>query len=256
MPTPTVVQFEITGRDGDALSRFYARLFGWEMQETGTPGYYRVVANDMGISGAVGPSWDGGPGQVTVLVEVADLQETLSRAEALGGTRCGEPHEVPKAGLTFTYVTDPEGHVVGLAQGLQRALAQFESTRGESRATLAAVEFEITGHDGAALSRFYACLFGWQFHESTITPGVHLVAASEAGISGHTASSWDGGAGWLTIYVEVPDLHGRLALAAELGGTIIRPPHEIPPAGISFAFVADPEGHVVGLRERAPSLGR
>jgi predicted enzyme related to lactoylglutathione lyase len=250
MATATVVQFEITGRDGEALNRFYAGLFGWEMQRTGTPGYCRVVASETGISGAVGPSWDDGPGQVTVLVEVADLQETLSRAAELGGTSCGKPHEVPQASLAFTYIADPEGHVIGISQGLQCALERFESTRSESKGALGAVQFEIAGHDSDGLSRFYASLFGWQFRASTVTPGIQLVAADEAGISGHIARSWDGGAGWVTFYVDVPDLHSRLSLAEELGGTIIRPPHEIPQVSITFALIADPEGHVVGLRER------
>lgn len=77
---------------------------------------------------------------MTILVEMADLEETLSLAEELGGTvigassgRAGQKaqwrgryYEVPQAGIRFAYVADPEGHVVGLAQGLQRGLELFE----------------------------------------------------------------------------------------------------------------------------------
>jgi hypothetical protein len=75
----------LTGRDGAGRQRFYARLFGWQTQSTGTPGYGRILAGKNGIPGAIGNSWDGGA----------------------------------------AFVADPEGHVVGLAQGLQRGLEQL-----------------------------------------------------------------------------------------------------------------------------------
>jgi predicted enzyme related to lactoylglutathione lyase len=66
MAKPAVVQFEITGKDSAALSRFYASLFGWEIQTTATPGYYLVGANEKGIPGGIGPSRDGGSGRLTL----------------------------------------------------------------------------------------------------------------------------------------------------------------------------------------------
>jgi predicted enzyme related to lactoylglutathione lyase len=118
---PAVVQFEVTGKDSADLKRFYAILFGWEMHESPiTPGYYRVGADEPGIPGGIGPSQDGGAGWVTFFVEVDDLQEHLSRAEELGGTIVRPPKEVPQAGLTFAFVADFEGHVVGLTHGLRR----------------------------------------------------------------------------------------------------------------------------------------
>jgi predicted enzyme related to lactoylglutathione lyase len=140
-----VVQFEITGRDSVALRRFYAILFGWTMRTTGSLAYSRVLSDDAGIPGAVGDSWDGGPGQATIVVEVDNLEGTLDLAEVLGGkaigasaTRDGQKaewrgryYEVPQTGIRFAYVADPDGHVVGIAQGLQRALAQFELGRGQ-----------------------------------------------------------------------------------------------------------------------------
>lgn len=128
MHQASVVQFEITGKDSVALKRFYAGLFGWAMQATPTPGYYVVGPNEKGIPGGIGTSRDGGSGQVTFYVEVADLQEHLSYAEELGGRIIGPPHEVrsPQGTFTYAFVADPEGHVVGLAKGLEQALAQVQ----------------------------------------------------------------------------------------------------------------------------------
>jgi predicted enzyme related to lactoylglutathione lyase len=138
MNRPRVVQFEITGRDAGRLQAFYRDLFGWQLQ--GTPGgqtatYRRTSAADTGLPGAVGPTrsgpnaardadWDGGSGQLTVYVEVEDIEQVVARAEKLGGTIVAPVHEVPGKRLRLAFVADPEGHVVGLSQGLQDAIRQ------------------------------------------------------------------------------------------------------------------------------------
>ena len=139
-PAGSAIQFEISGRDSARLQDLYARLFGWAIQQTGTPGYGRVVAYQDGIPGAIGPGWDGRSRRVTVYVEVAHLEATRMRAEQLGGTVLDGPghgvaqpgrvprwsderraDEVPEAGVSFTFIADPEGNVIGESHGLRRA---------------------------------------------------------------------------------------------------------------------------------------
>jgi len=116
---PSVGWFEVTGRDGPALQRFYADLFGWEVTDAGQ-GYGLVAAQEKGIGGGIGTSADGGARGVTFYVEVDDVAAFLARAEALGGATVVHPTEVPSAGLTFAFFADPEGHVVGLSRGAVR----------------------------------------------------------------------------------------------------------------------------------------
>ena len=66
-----------------------------------------------------------------------------------------------------------------------------------------------------------------------------------------TRSQWDSarptpkiGPGHVTFYVEVEDPAAYLARAEKLGGKTVVPPTEIPKSGLTFAFFADPEGHV------------
>jgi uncharacterized protein len=138
MNKPAVVQFEITGRDPAALHQFYANLFGWDLQTTpggSTSSYKRTSAAETGLPGAIGPTrsgpnvareddWDGGSGQLTVYVEVDDLPESLLAAQRLGGSIIAPIHEVPGRQLSVALISDPEGHVVGLSEGLQQALEQ------------------------------------------------------------------------------------------------------------------------------------
>jgi predicted enzyme related to lactoylglutathione lyase len=120
----TVVQVEITGKDSDALRRFYGSLFGWPMRETPTPGYRLTAMDRSGISVGIGRSRDGQTPRLTAYVEVEDIREHLSYAEELGGSVISQPFEVHTHRGQFTYalVADPAGNLVGLSSGLERAL--------------------------------------------------------------------------------------------------------------------------------------
>jgi uncharacterized protein len=116
-----VVHFEITGRDGAAMRRFYGELFDWPI-DADNPMDYGIVAREdnlnadgIGIGGgiAVGPA--GYPGHVTFYVEVPDVEASLAHVEQMGGARMMGPEEV-QPGLVIGLFTDPEGHVIGVMQ--------------------------------------------------------------------------------------------------------------------------------------------
>ena len=118
MAKPAVAWFEVTGKDGPALQRFYSQLFGWKVNDPGDgSGYGLVEANEGGIGGGIGAAADGGPGGVSFYVEVANVATYLAKAEKLGGTTVVPPTVIPGFGLTFAFFADPEGHVVGLSKG-------------------------------------------------------------------------------------------------------------------------------------------
>jgi predicted enzyme related to lactoylglutathione lyase len=111
--------------------------------------------------------------------------------------------------------------------------------------------FEITGKNGPKMQQFYSSLFGWSIQDAADGSGYGLVQAAEKGIGGGIGAAQDGGPGAVTFYVEVDDPAAYLKKVGELGGTTIVPPTEIPQYGLTFAFFADPEGHVVGLSKGA-----
>jgi predicted enzyme related to lactoylglutathione lyase len=112
----SVVHFEILGPDGAALQKYYADLFGWEINTDNPANYGMVTPIAPGIGGGVGPSQDGKP-FVTVYVDCDDLQASLDKAVTLGGTKLMDPMDIP-GGPAIAMFTDPAGNVVGLVKGM------------------------------------------------------------------------------------------------------------------------------------------
>ncbi|MBV9169528.1 MAG: VOC family protein [Chloroflexi bacterium] len=111
--------------------------------------------------------------------------------------------------------------------------------------------FEIIGKDGPKLQQFYSRLFDWNVQDAGDGSGYGLVQAANKGIGGGIGAAQDGDAGHVTFYVEVDDVAAYLDKVSNLGGKIIVPPTDIPQFGLTFAFFADPEGHMVGLSKGA-----
>jgi uncharacterized protein len=74
-----------------------------------------VNADGVGIGGGVGPGPEGYEGHVTFYVEVPDVEEALSRAESLGGSRMMGPETI-MGQVELGQFKDPEGHVVGVVK--------------------------------------------------------------------------------------------------------------------------------------------
>jgi predicted enzyme related to lactoylglutathione lyase len=109
-----VIHFEIVGRDGAALQRFYSDLFEWTFDAN--PGGYGIsAANRTGIDVGVGSTPDGSAGHVTGYVSVSDIDATVARVTELGGRLIMPKYTVGPA--TLALVADPEGHILGLSEG-------------------------------------------------------------------------------------------------------------------------------------------
>jgi predicted enzyme related to lactoylglutathione lyase len=106
--------FEVLGSDAARTQRFYCDLFGWTVDETGFPGY-RLVDTGAGgdaIGGGLGSSSEG-HGWGTVYAHVPNVEETLARAEALGGSRVYGPNAVDGHMQTGA-LRDPASNVFGV----------------------------------------------------------------------------------------------------------------------------------------------
>ena len=115
MAEPRVIHLEIVGKDQKALQGFWSQLLGWKL-DTNTPsGYGMTDPADTGIVVGVGATPDGSAGHVTGYVRVDDIDATLARAVALGGSIV-MPKFSPSPDAVLGLVADAEGHVIGLSE--------------------------------------------------------------------------------------------------------------------------------------------
>jgi predicted enzyme related to lactoylglutathione lyase len=114
MPHP-VVHWEIAGRDGERLQKFYAGLFDWKIQVNPEMNYGLVQTG--GIDGGIFGAGNDTPPYVTFYVQVDDLQAYLEKAESLGGKTMVPPTPIPGHG-SFALFRDPDGNTIGLFKGL------------------------------------------------------------------------------------------------------------------------------------------
>jgi predicted enzyme related to lactoylglutathione lyase len=110
-----IIHAEVLGRDAAALGRFFADVFGWNI-DTNNPGGYGMTTNEeTGIVFGVGPTQDGSAGHVTFYVRVPDIDAALEKATKLGGSVIA-PKFNPSPDATLALMADPEGHVIGLSE--------------------------------------------------------------------------------------------------------------------------------------------
>ena len=106
-----IIHVEVTGKDGPKIQEFFSKVFDWNL-DTDNPGGYGLVRQGE-MTGGIGGSQDGGPGQVTFYVHADDPEGTLRKVEQNGGKVIMPLTEVaPETRIAL--FTDPEGHVVGL----------------------------------------------------------------------------------------------------------------------------------------------
>ena len=106
------------------------------------------------------------------------------------------------------------------------------------------VHFEIGCQDGSRSRAFFSALFDWEI--AGVEAGLTIKTGGASPISGHIgelASEWGN---YVIVYVQVDDLEASLTKAAELGGNVLVEPVTLPGEG-SFAWIAAPEGNIIGL---------
>ena len=108
-----VIHYEVTGKDGKKLQKFYSDVFGWQVDTNNPGGYGMVRDGDSGLTGGIGAAAQGSPGGVTFYVHTDDPKGTLAKIEKLGGRVIMPLTEVAPE-TTIALFADPEGHVIGL----------------------------------------------------------------------------------------------------------------------------------------------
>ncbi|GAA1536350.1 VOC family protein [Streptomyces albidochromogenes] len=218
---------------------FYGALFGWEFQ----PGpqqlgpYVRAMLDGKEVAG-IGqlPPDRHLPIAWTPYLATDDADLTAESIRSHGGTVGVGPLDAGAAGR-MAIASDPAGAVFGVWQ----AAAHLGTAVAGSPGT--PVWNELMTREASTVGKFYAAVFGYEAEPAgpdrlTLRLGGCPVA-SVRGVGQDLPR--DRGAHWMT-YFEVADTDESARLVIELGGHVLRPPHET--VNGRAAAVSDPEGAV------------
>ena len=110
------------------------------------------------------------------------------------------------------------------------------------------VHAEIRSSDPDATRAFFGELFGWTYPTEGALPGYTFVDTGVPGALYTAISPLQGDGDLVTFFVDVDDMDSAIATTTRLGGRVVQDPVTVP--GVSFALIADPQGHVVGLAQQ------
>ena len=250
--------------DPEAATRFYAGLFGWEVEDVmppDAPGNYfmaRIRGRDVA---AIGPFPESAP-PIPVwntYIQVDSADETASKVRAAGGSVLMEPFDIMDAGRMAVF-SDPEGAVFCVWQPGQHKGARVVNEHG-------AVNFNtLNTRDVQSAKAFYRSVFHWGTldlgggddmwtlkaygdHLEEQTPGLRKsmgeMGAPEgfadvvAAIQRIPADQPDTPPHW-SVTFGVDDADAAAAKAEELGGRVLAPPFDAP--WVRMTVLADPAG--------------
>ena len=108
-----IVHVEISAKDRIALGKFYADVFGWELEHIDEMNYTTFKAGD-GVGGGFNPVTEENPaGTVTIYIETDDVTSSLKDVEMAGGIVISPEMNIPNTGK-FGLFRDPQGNMIGL----------------------------------------------------------------------------------------------------------------------------------------------
>ena len=235
--------------DAKACSQFYAAVLGWTPELNHTPdgdftafkvdgevvaGMYQMP--DARKAAGVVPHWN------SYLI-VGDVNETVKKAESLGGKVLGAPFEA--MGDYMANLQDPEGAKFSVWESRKQ---HADPTLLNELGTLCWSELYARNPESEA--KFYTELLGWQQQPFSDAPMPYTVfnqptgEPAWAGMAQICDEMEDTSSRWMPYFM-VEDVDKTIELAREAGGKA-HGPMDVPNAG-RIAFITDSEGATFGI---------
>jgi uncharacterized protein len=239
--------------DVEAARAFYEGIFGWESTDIATPvgvNYTSFTLNGQRVAG-MGPQTPvnaaaGRPSTWNSYVLVDDIEATVKRVEAAGGTVVIPPMDVMTEGR-LAMAVDPTGATVGLWQPMNHQGAEIFNVPG------ALTWNELQTRNPTAAKAFYTDVFGWRWTDmdgSTqyYVGNVDAKPGDDKSNNGLLVWTDDVPAevpnGW-AIYFAVANCDEAVEAGVGLGAEVVMPPTDMGPG--RFAGLKDPTGAVFYL---------
>lgn len=119
MSQHSIVHIELIATDPAVAGKFYSQLFDWKLTVDTVPMEYHMTHPE-GISIGHAPVQDNMPaGDTVVYVSTDDVEATLEKAVALGGTIISPGFDIPTVGR-MGVIADPTGNKVAVMKFLPR----------------------------------------------------------------------------------------------------------------------------------------
>ncbi len=113
------VHVELSAKDRQQSAGFYANVFGWKIQDIPEMNYTLFETVEGGLGGGFNPvSEDSPAGTILLYIHTDDLEDTLSKVEANGGTVHLRSYEIANVGWMALF-SDPSGNKLALLKTLE-----------------------------------------------------------------------------------------------------------------------------------------
>lgn len=244
--------------DPTAAAGFYSALFGWQtedMMPPGAGGQYFMARIDGRDAAAVSSQPPGAPAPAmwNTYVAVESADDAAERVREAGGQVLSEPFDVFDSGRMAVFA-DPEGAVFCVWQAGRHRGSGAVNEHG------AVVFNDLHTDDVESAQTFYGAVFGWGTidaggpmwtlpgygdHLEGLNPGMRASMREMGVVEGfedvvaRVLPRYGAPAHWGVTFM-VDDADAITARTAELGGSILAPPQNVPWS--RFAVLADPAG--------------
>ena len=242
---------ELATTDRKAGVAFYRSLFGWDVNEmpiseSDVYSMFTMRGKEVGAAYTMRPEerQSGAPPHWNSYVTVANVDETVKKAEGLGAKVFAPPFDVMDAGR-MAVLQDPTGAVFQVWQAKQHIGAKIINEAGALCWT------ELATRDTKRAESFYTALFGWTAKHAAPgspmeytefqnqgKPGVGMMAMPKE-VPPQVPSYW-------MPYFQVANCDASVDKAKQLGANTMVGPQDIPGTG-RFAILTDPQGAMFAL---------
>jgi predicted enzyme related to lactoylglutathione lyase len=242
---------ELGTKDTSVAKKFYSSLLGWTFKENDMGGGMIYTICQLDGKDIVGlytldPQHPTPPGWINY-VSVKNADKSANRVKELGGTVVMPPMEIPDVGK-FGLFKDPQNAVIGVWQPGKHIGAQMIGEPG------AMVWNELVTPDVEKAEEFYTRLFDWTSEKMKMERFTYTrFKIGDKGGAGMlpTPPEAKGLPPIWTIYFAVEDCDKTADQVKSLGGTIMRPPEDIPKIG-RFAIFKDPQDAMFAVIHPVP----
>jgi len=237
---------ELTTSDQPAAQKFYADLFGWDVQVSDDPQYGGYGMANVSGKPAAGLGGKQDPSQPTawgLYIGTSDIDGLAQKVRDAGGTVVAEPFDVGDQGKMAVFQDPSGGFISGWQSGEMGGFIYDQpNTFGWAELNARGVKDVIP---------FYQKVFGWETKESDMGPdqppytefikdGESILGAWEMNpmVPAQVPTYWQ-------LYFNVADVDAAFEKAKSLGASEQVAPQDFP--GGRFAILSDPQGASFGL---------